>query len=89
MMVAALVGGSHALHDGFEVIRWRAAGMSASEVSVLWAMSVADEVVVFLFLGRPMLERLGLSRAMTPAALAGVVRWGTAAQMAWGRPRQS
>jgi PPP family 3-phenylpropionic acid transporter len=25
MIVAALIGGGHALHDGFEVIRWRAA----------------------------------------------------------------
>ncbi len=83
MIVAALVGGSHALHDGFEVIRWRTAGMSAGQASVLWAVSVAAEVVVFLFLGRRILKRLGPGRAMTLAALAGIVRWGTAAQTAW------
>ena len=54
-----------------------------AQASVLWAVSVAAEVVVFLFLGRRMLERLGPGRAMTLAALAGVVRWGSAAQTAW------
>ena len=83
MIATSLIGGSHALHDGFEVIRWRAAGMSPGQVSLLWAVSVAAEVVVFLLLGRQMLERLGPGRAMTLAAVAGVVRWGTAAQTAW------
>jgi PPP family 3-phenylpropionic acid transporter len=82
MAVAALVGGSHALHDGFEVIRWRAAGLSASQASVLWSLSVAAEVVVFLFIGRPLLERLGTAGAMTLSAAAGVVRWGAAASTA-------
>ena len=83
MLAASLIGGSHALHDGFEVIRWRQAGLSAGQSSVLWSMSVAAEVVVFLFLGRRMLERLGAGRAMTLAAAAGIVRWGVAARTAW------
>ncbi len=83
MGVAALIGGSHALHDGFEVIRWRAAGMSAGQASLLWALSVAAEVVVFVFIGPALLSRLGPGRAMTLSALAGIVRWGTAAQTAW------
>jgi PPP family 3-phenylpropionic acid transporter len=83
MLVAALIGGSHALHDSFEVIRWHAAGLSAREASVLWALSVLGEVVVFLLLGRRILERLGPGRAMMLAALAGIIRWGTVAQTAW------
>ena len=83
MIVASLIGGSHALHDGFEVIRWRAAGLSASQCSLLWATSVGAEVVVFLFLGRGLLKRLGPANAMTLSAVAGVVRWGAAAQTAW------
>ncbi len=35
MIVAALIGGSHALHDGFEVIRWRAAGLTAGQSGLL------------------------------------------------------
>jgi MFS transporter, PPP family, 3-phenylpropionic acid transporter len=83
MIVAALIGGSHALHDGFEVIRWRAAGLSTGEASVLWASSVAAEVIVFLLVGPPFFKRFGPGRAMVIAAVAGVVRWGTAAQTAW------
>lgn len=79
MGVASLVGGSHALHDGFEVIRWRTAGLSAIQCSVLWASSVAAEVVVFVFIGRPLLNRLGPARAMMLSALAGCVRWSAAA----------
>ncbi len=83
MGVAALIGGSHALHDSFEVIRWRDAGLSAGQSSMLWASSVAAEVVVFLLLGRHLLRRLGPARALTLAGLAGIVRWGAAAQTAW------
>ena len=82
MAITALIGGSHALHDGFEVIRWRAAGLSASQASVLWSLSVAAEVVVFLFAGRRLLDRLGPAGAMTLSAVAGVVRWTAAANTA-------
>jgi len=83
MLAAALIGGSHALHDSFEVIRWRAAGLTAGQSSVLWANSVAAEIVVFLLLGRGLLQRLGPACAVSLAALAGIVRWGAAAQTAW------
>ncbi len=82
MGVAALIGGSHAMHDGFEVIRWRAAGMSASQASLLWALSVAAEVIVFFFLGRKLLDRLGPANCLALSAIAGIVRWGTAASTA-------
>ncbi len=82
MGVVALVGGSHALHDGFEVIRWRSAGLSTGEVSILWSMSVAAEVLVFVGIGPWLLERLGPGRAAMLAAAAGVVRWGVAARTA-------
>jgi MFS transporter, PPP family, 3-phenylpropionic acid transporter len=83
MIASALIGGSHALHDNFEVIRWRAAGLSAEQSSVLWSVSVVAEVVVFSFLGRPLLRRLGTSGSTLLAAADGIVRWGTAAQTAW------
>jgi PPP family 3-phenylpropionic acid transporter len=83
MLIAALIGGSHALHDGFEVIRWSAAGLSARQSSLLWALSVASEVAVFVFIGPPLLRWLGPARAMMLSAVAGILRWGTAAQTAW------
>ena len=83
MLVAALIGGSHALHDGWSVIRWRSAGLSPGQASVLWAMSVAAEVVVFVLVGQRLLKALGPGRAMLLSATAGIVRWGAAAQTAW------
>ena len=40
-------------------------------------------MLVFLLLGRRLLRRLGPARAVALSAVAGVVRWGTAAQTAW------
>ena len=51
MLVAALILGSHAMHDAFAVIRWRAAGVSPALASVLWSESVAAEVLVFFLIG--------------------------------------
>lgn len=82
MLVAALVGGSHALHDGFEVIRWREAGMGPGTAGMLWGESVAAEVLVFFVLGPAIIGRLGLGGAAMLAAASGVVRWGTAAMTA-------
>jgi MFS transporter, PPP family, 3-phenylpropionic acid transporter len=46
VLVAALVLGSHAMHDAFAVIRWGAAGISPATASVLWSEAVAAEVLV-------------------------------------------
>lgn len=83
VLVAALILGSHAMHDGFAVIRWRAAGIGADTAGLLWSESVAAEVVVFLFLGRRLLDRLGIAGAMTLAGLAAILRWGIMAETAW------
>ena len=83
MLVAALVLGSHAFHDSFAVIRWRAAGIDTGAIGLLWSESVAAEVVVFLVIGRPLLERIGAARALALAAVAGVVRWSVLAATAW------
>lgn len=75
MLVAALVLGSHAMHDAFAVIRWRAAGVSEAMASVLWSESVAAEVIVFFLVGPPLLARLGPAGVIALAAGAGGVRW--------------
>jgi hypothetical protein len=51
-MVAALILGSHAMHDSFAVIRWGAAGIAPGAAGLLWSLSVAAEVIVFFFVGR-------------------------------------
>lgn len=83
MLVAALVLGSHALHDNFAMIRWTASGIGADTAGMLWAEAVAAEVVVFLLVGRPLLNRLGPAGAALLAVIAGIVRWAVSAETAW------
>jgi PPP family 3-phenylpropionic acid transporter len=73
--VAALVLGSHAMHDSFAMVRWNAAGIGPTAASLLWSESVLAEVIVFFVLGPWLLERLAPSGAATLAALAGLARW--------------
>jgi MFS transporter, PPP family, 3-phenylpropionic acid transporter len=79
VLVAALILGSHAMHDTFAVIRWRAAGINPQTVSLLWSMSVAAEVVVFFLIGPWLLRKLTPAGAIALAGLAGAARWLVAA----------
>jgi PPP family 3-phenylpropionic acid transporter len=80
VIVAALILGSHAMHDAFAVIRWSAAGISPATASLLWSESVAAEVLVFFVIGPALVKRLTPAGAVATAALAGMVRWTVAAQ---------
>jgi len=75
VLIAALVLGSHAMHDAFAIIRWSAAGIGPATASLLWSEAVAAEVAVFLFVGPWLIHRLGPAGAMVLAAGAGAVRW--------------
>jgi PPP family 3-phenylpropionic acid transporter len=75
VLVAALILGSHALHDTFSLIRWTNAGISAQTASMLWSLAVAAEVLVFFFVGPWLLERLGPARAICIAAIMAALRW--------------
>jgi PPP family 3-phenylpropionic acid transporter len=82
VLVAALILGSHAMHDAFAVIRWSAAGVSPATVSMLWSESVAAEVLVFFLIGPAIVTRLTPAGALAVAALAGMLRWAVMAQSA-------
>jgi MFS transporter, PPP family, 3-phenylpropionic acid transporter len=82
VLVAALVLGSHAMHDSFAMIRWGSAGIDAATAGLLWSLSVVGEVIVFLFVGRSLLDRLGPAGAAMLAASAGIVRWASLAETA-------
>lgn len=82
VIVAALILGSHAMHDAFAVIRWSAAGISPATASLLWSESVAAEVLVFFVIGPPLVKRLTPAGALAIAALAGMLRWTVVAQTA-------
>ncbi len=84
--IAALVLGSHAMHDGFAVIRWTAAGIAPGVVSLLWSEAVLAEVVVFFFLGPRLITRIGPAGALALAAFAAIVRWsvmGATVEVGW------
>ena len=80
LLVAALILGSHAMHDAFAVIRWSAAGISPALVSFLWSESVAAEVLVFFVIGPALMTRLTPAGAAAIAAIAGMLRWAVMAQ---------
>jgi MFS transporter, PPP family, 3-phenylpropionic acid transporter len=82
VLVAALILGSHAMHDAFAVIRWIAAGVSPATVSVLWSEAVAAEVLVFFIIGPTIVTWLTPAGALAVAALAGMLRWTVMAQSA-------
>ena len=75
MLTAALVLGSHAMHDSFAMISWNAAGIDTGTASLIWSESVAAEVIMFFLFGPALLNRLGPGRAAALAAGAGILRW--------------
>jgi PPP family 3-phenylpropionic acid transporter len=83
VVVGTLILGSHALHDNFGMIRWSAAGISPGITGLLWAEAVAAEVIVFLLVGQPLLNRLGPARTAMLSAGIGALRWSVSAQTVW------
>jgi PPP family 3-phenylpropionic acid transporter len=75
VLSAALILGSHALHDTFSVIRWTNAGISPQAASLLWSLAVAGEVLVFFLAGPWVLQRISPPQAIAFAAVVGAVRW--------------
>ena len=82
VLAAALVLGSHAMHDGFAVIRWSEAGIGPRGASLLWSEAVLAEVLVFFLAGPALIARLGPGAAIMLAAAAGVLRWAVMATSA-------
>jgi PPP family 3-phenylpropionic acid transporter len=79
MALAALVLSSHALHDGFEVLRWEEGGIGPGIAGLLWSEGVLAEVAVFVVVGPSLLRWLGPAGAAALAASAGIVRWSVTA----------
>lgn len=75
VLVAALILGSHAMHDAFAMIAWTTAGIRPGAGSIFWSEQVAAEVVVFFFVGPALLRYLGPLPAMVVSALAAILRW--------------
>lgn len=74
VLAASAVQASHAVLNGFSVIHWRAAGLSGTMISMLWAGSVVAEIVLFAVSGKAV-RRLGPFGLLAIGAGAGFVRW--------------
>jgi MFS transporter, PPP family, 3-phenylpropionic acid transporter len=75
VLIAALVFGSHAMHDAFAVIRWNAAGISPMTISLLWSEAVVAEVIVFVLIGPRLVDAIGPGGAAAVASLSAILRW--------------
>jgi PPP family 3-phenylpropionic acid transporter len=82
LIIAALVLGSHAMHDSFAMIGWQAVGIAPPTASVLWSEAVGAEVLVFIVIGPRLLHWIGPTTAMALAAAAGAARWSAFAMTA-------
>jgi len=79
-LVAALILGSHALHDSFVMILWSSYDIGSSWGGLLWAESVAAEVIVFVVLGPPIVRSVSSPAVMAIAACAAAARWALSSQ---------
>lgn len=82
VLVAALILGSHGMHDTFAMIRWTHAGMPPQIAGLLWSVAVVAEVIVFFLVGPPLIRRLTPAGCIALAAVAGALRWAVAAMTA-------
>lgn len=79
VLAAALILGSHGMHDTFAMIRWTGAGITPQTASLLWSMAVIAEVAIFFLIGPPLVRRLTPAGCIAVAAVAGAARWTIAA----------
>jgi len=76
LAASALIQGSHAAYYGFSSISWQAQGMSSTTISLLWAICVLAEIVLFA-----LSPRLGLSGSalLIAGGFGGALRWAVTA----------
>jgi hypothetical protein len=90
MALAALVMSSHALHDGFEVLRWEDGGIGPGAAGLLWSEGVLAEVVVFVVVGPTLLRWLRLFALLaSPHSLRAMKNWAKGAAATLGLPIDS
>ncbi len=83
---AGLILSSHAVFYAYGSVHWRAQGLTAGTIGMLWAFAVAVEIAVMLTLAPRAMPRLGAVGALALAGGAGIVRWGAMAAdppLAW------
>jgi PPP family 3-phenylpropionic acid transporter len=74
LMAAGFCQASHSVLYSFGTLTWRAAGIDDITISLLWAESVAVEILLMAF-GGWLLKRLGVCGLIGLGLGAGLVRW--------------
>lgn len=74
LLAAGCCSASHAVLYSFGTLTWRGAGIDDVTISLLWAESVAIEIVLMLF-GGWLLKRLGPCGLIALGLGGGMVRW--------------
>jgi PPP family 3-phenylpropionic acid transporter len=74
MLAAGCCQASHAVLYGFGTLTWRAAGINDVTISLLWAESVAVEIILMLGSGW-LLARLGATGLIGLGLVCAMVRW--------------
>lgn len=70
----SLIQATHAFYYAFSALLWKAQGLSATVVGLLWAMGVAVEIAFMWFL-EPWRRRVGPEALVFVGGVAAVVRW--------------
>lgn len=74
LLSVAAIQSSHAVYYVYSSIHWRSLGWSDTLIGALWAWGVLAEIVLF-FLGRSVMARLGVVRALVLAGALAALRW--------------
>ncbi len=69
-----LIQAAHAFYYSFSTLVWRAQGLGAPLIGLLWGVGVGAEVI-FLYLGEGVRRRLGPERMLILGGVGAVVRW--------------
>lgn len=75
-LAAAMVLSSHAVYYVYGSVHWRRLGLDEATIGLLWAVSVAVEVVVMWSFGSALIRRLGPVGALMLSGAGGLLRWG-------------
>ena len=74
LLAVSLIQGSHAAYYTYGVIYWQAAGIAPQQISGLWSVAVAAEIVLFFF-SRRWLGGAEIARLMRISAVLTLARW--------------
>ena len=74
IIATGLLQTSHIIYYAFGTIHWQKAGHSEVVIGWLWAEGVIAEVFVFI-LGTWLIKKIGPTRLIALAGLAGMIRW--------------